>query len=1352
MSIEEDFQNSKPLEVIEKEIKTFEDKTYKDISDAIYDWAKGAVQGTQEVMRASDNLLAQDPDMLYAGFGTQEIMHGNEKTQEQEKAHSWYEKAVETFNEETVKPVVTTAALLGSSYGAALMMPFILNDWDKKAKDKGGSAGAYGEATLDTFTDMLPFYGSYKQMKDENFQQYASEHPLRAAGLIVANEADFIAPAILTAKAVRHKTLADAGKKEADINLELANEFKEADKLINEPIKAVKAESKSKVDADITDGNYKEIDNRLTEIQQNERPLTPIEKMDSTSRPEVDKLMDDIGEQADKLFEIEEGKTLPYIGVKREALKVGTSTIKDRISLLQIKNTANKITTVRFGNVKGGKETLGSYDIHSEGIHHKGHQALDVIGHEIGHYLDYQVTKINSCTRELERAARSIWGNKQFKDGKNKSATRLAYRREGIAEFTAEYLFNPKIARENFPKYSKAFEEAMAKNPEVKKNFDLLGEQIRRWYTQTPEERVRGAMNLTGDETSPTLVAKVKDAIDNTMENFIDDTYITKRFEDDFEKQTGIKLAAIERPSEMITALKSSVPACVSVMLGQSPLETSLAIKALNAMWGTHLKAITFKEVIAPVVRIAKENIAVGINNSKPFEYRKYLKEHNFESWYDAISTYLAALHNLEVIDANNAKMKKKTDSFEGDTRAFATRKDSEAVIESAPPEFKEVAENLKAYNFNYLEIAKHFGFISEKEAKTLHETYPYYVPFNRSFLEEGYKGTGGNGSSSRYVNQTPLIKAMVAEGSDRALADPIVGMHRHMAALIEKGEKNNVAQHLVDMTISAKGNSKWIEEYNDKRKTIKEGVFSIWRNGKKEYYQALAPDVVHTILEMDKTTASITSTIVGEMAKAAADGLRYGSTNTLMFTLWNGIRDSFTAAIKTESDGYFNTLPIWNTFAGLALRFDKELYSKFYVQGVPYATRVGSDASLTKRLRKDTSYRTIDRKVLEKAQEHWWGKILTGGLKFNQMVEEAARLYEFKQATKKGATIQDAGRRAREITTNFARTGSSQYVKDTFKMIPFANAVLQGHASIIRSFRRNPRVFAIRTAAYIVAPTVGLYLFNRNKEWYKELPIDEKMNNWFFEVGGTVYRLPKPELLGLLAGGGTEAMLNFYDSKDSRAFDGMFGRLAKAAVPISMPTILLPVLEWITNYSFFKGRNIVSKWDADKAPELQYNIYTSELSKMMGKVTGSSPMLIDNSIRDVTGSMGALALGLSDLVLKENQTPEKHWDEWFRFTHSTSPSRYNRTNEEFYKGWSDMKAKASRNKKFENTSEYKGMKAAIDEINKKRKEYNNILKDAKKSGTQKRKEIDAINTKIRQIQRQANRKHLKYRYIQVTN
>ena len=1338
-SIEEDFQNSKPLEVLEREVEHFEDKTHKDLSDAIYDWAKGAVQGTQEIMRASDNLLTQDPDMLYAGFGTQEIMRGVDKTETQKDAHSWYDKAVETFNEETVKPAVTTAALLGSSYGAALMLPFIVNDWDKKAKDKGGTAAAYGEATLDTFTDMLPLYGSYKQMQDEDFQQYANEHPLRAAGLIVANEADFIAPALLTAKAVRRKTLKDAGKSEADITTIVDAEFKASDELLNKAGTPRKVQESQKLEADITDTDYKDIDVRLDEVRNTKRTLTPMEKVDSVSRPEVSKLMDDIGEQADMNYEIEVGKQLPYIGVKRAEIPVGTSNIKERVSLLDIKNTANKIATVRFGNVTGEKGTLGSYDIHSEGIHHKGHQALDVIAHELGHHLDFQVTKINGCTKELVAAARSVWGNKQFKQGNNKSATRLAYRKEGIAEFTAEYLFNPKMARENFPKYSKAFEEAMLRNPEVKKNFDLLGEQVRRWYTQTAEERLRGAMNLVGDEKPATLLDKAKNAVSDTIENFIDDTYITKRFEDDFEKQTGIKLADIERPSEMITALKSSVPACISVLLGQSPLETKYAIKALNALWGTNLKEVTFKEVIAPVVALAKAD-----------KYKEYLKAHNFESLYDAMATYMAALHNIEVINANNAKMEKAGKKLEGDTKSFATRRDSEAVINGAPLEFKEVAEKLKDYNSNYLQLAEHFGFISKEEAKTLHETYPYYVPFNRSFLEEGYKGTGGTGSSGKYVNQAPLIKALQMEGSDRTLADPIVGMHKQMAYLIEKGEKNHVAQQLVDMTITAKGNSRWIEKWNDKNRNIKEGVFSVWRDGKKEYYQATAPDVVHTILEMDKATASITSTIVGEMAKKAADSLRYGATNTLMFTLWNGIRDSFTAAIKSESGNTFTTLPIFNTVAGLALRNDKDLYANFYVQGVPYATRIGSDASLTRRLRKDTSYRTVDRKILEKVQENRLGRWLTKGLGFNQKVEEAARLYEFKQASKQGVNVKEAGRRAREITTNFARTGSSQYVKDTFKMIPFMNAVLQGHASMIRAYRRNPVAFAVRTAAYIVAPTLGLWLWNRDKEWYKELPVDEKMNNWFIEIGDTVYRFPKPELLGLLTGGGTEAVLNFYGSKDTKAFEGMTERIVKGAIPLSLPTFLLPVIEWTTNYSIFRGRNIVSEWDKKKAPEEQYNIYTSEVAKLLGRATKQSPMLIDNSIRDVTASVGDLALGLSDLILKENQAPKKQWDEWFRFTHSISPSRYNRTKEEFYKGWDEMQKEASRNKRFESTEKYKGMKAANREVSKKRKLYNEILKDPKKNGAKKRKEIDKINKEIRQIQRQANRKYLGYKYIQV--
>ena len=284
--------------------------------------------------------------------------------------------------------------------------------------------------------------------------------------------------------------------------------------------------------------------------------------------------------------------------------------------------------------------------------------------------------------------------------------------------------------------------------------------------------------------------------------------------------------------------------------------------------------------------------------------------------------------------------------------------------------------------------------------------------------------------------------------------------------------------------------------------------------------------------------------------------------------------------------------------------------------------------------------------------------------------------------------SIHDAGSRATDITTNFALTGSSQLFKESMAMIPFFNATLQGQASLLRAFNRDRTTFAARTAAYIVAPTIALWAYNRNQDWYRELPTYERMNHWFIRVGNSLLRIPKPEFLGYMAGGCVEAMLNYYADNDTEALEGMgVLDIAKAATPSGFPTAALPILEWATNYSFFKGRNIVSVWDLDKAPELQYNVYTSEVAKGLGKIFGASPLKIDNTIKDVTGSMGAFALGTVDYFAKQNQTPTKYWDEYFRFTRSISPSNTNRTSDVFYKGWADLKVAASRNPKVKETT-----------------------------------------------------------------
>ena len=1579
VDIEKEYDSITPMESLIDEAKKKEQAIHGDLADAITEWAVGAVAGAEEVGRAAANMGAnlspeQVQERLVTGYADESQM----ATPELESL-DWYNKAVEVVQEETVQPAVTTAALLGSNVAAAAMLPFIINKFIKTSQGEG-----VGHAALTTAKDLLPIIGSVEQMRDKDFQSYAEQHPLRAASLIIGSEADFIVPALMAGKRIVKKTLLDKGKNDIDATAMVDNEFKDVDKAAVKPpknSKTIEAE-----DAYI-DSKMEAEDMAFTaQGSKPKRPETTAEKVDPTIKPEVKDVLDDLAAKADMEDARLRGITEPFVGAYDKPFKAVPSTLTSRVSIKNITDAMKKLVPTYQGYVPGGKQVLGVLKNAAGVVRYRNHLDLYVLAHELGHYLDFNVLKIRGFNKELIAGARSVWKNGEY-DRATPELTDFTYRGEGIAQFTMEYILNPELAKENFPKYYESFVRNLEKHPDVKKEVDNIANLMRRWYTQTAEERVRGNINMYGDVEKPSLKEQLSNYTDEVISGVVDDTHYMQKAEKEIENKVGVKLQTEKKPSDMLKALKSTVSACVTALAGESGLENKYIFPALDKMWNVHLKQVTLRDIFKPIREMAEKGIGAD-----------YVKKYNYDSLYDAFVTFLASVHDLEYINELNsreinkqnirllqldarlvkyqkafdktnkeiskrmgkvitkimrlnntdydivmgrlekkiegardrfistladnptevkqvnelfrrlldnleeegniimgniaalgqidvlgdlegaakdvqkkrtselnkarkrnwreqyglkkeqskfavdssvenqkrraktiddinkemdrlereveqtlttmfnrerkkhfndlqqilgehvreqrtlinryAKNRAKIEEHKGvvkgkidaikngldDAKAFAIKQDALTVISNAPKEFLKAATLLKDYNSNILTLAEKFGFITKEAKETYKNKYPYYVPFNRSFIEEGTEVTFGTGSTGQVINQPSLFRSIIDTGSDRALDDVVIQMNKNLQRLIEKGEKNRVAKALVDAIPVKKKNKGggFIEAVPEAEvSSAKKHIFYVWRDGVREFYAAHDPNIIKAVMNMDKKSAALTATPIGAMCKRAADTLRYGATSTLMYTLWNGIKDSFTAAVKTESG---NTLPIWNTFQGLMLRADKQLYADFYAQGVPFSTRLGSDKSINNRMVNEMAYDPSMKYKIEKwSKTNPVGKLITKLLSINRAVEEAPRLYEFYRArnkhtvtSKDGKTrtvydnsIHEAGRRARDITTNFALTGSSQLFKESMAMIPFFNATLQGQASLLRAFNRDRTTFAARTAAYIVAPTIALWAYNRNQDWYRELPTYERMNHWFIRVGNSLLRIPKPEFLGYMAGGCVEAMLNYYADNDTEALEGMgVLDIAKAATPSGFPTAALPILEWATNYSFFKGRNIVSVWDLDKAPELQYNVYTSEVAKGLGKIFGASPLKIDNTIKDVTGSMGAFALGTVDYFAKQNQTPTKYWDEYFRFTRSISPSNTNRTSDVFYKGWADLKVAASRNPKVKETTKYKGMADVYKEIGELRGDISDILKNPKKNGDVKRKEIDAINAKINSKMRHANRTYLGYKAI----
>ena len=265
---------------------------------------------------------------------------------------------------------------------------------------------------------------------------------------------------------------------------------------------------------------------------------------------------------------------------------------------------------------------------------------------------------------------------------------------------------------------------------------------------------------------------------------------------------------------------------------------------------------------------------------------------------------------------------------------------------------------------------------------------------------------------------------------------------------------------------------------------------------------------------------------------------------------------------------------------------------------------------------------------------------------------ETVTRLGEFstayRKAKKAGLSEKDAVERAgfegRDVTIDFKKSGSQ--IQAWNLVSAFFNARLQGYAKIFDGFKNRPVQTMTKVSAYIVAPSVLLWIRNHEDPIYQALPRWQKSLFWIW-VGddGVVRRVPKPFEPGIIFGTGTELLLDYINSKQPKKIKNFIKELAvtnlKNLMPI--PTAAVPFIEQKFNTSLFTNRPIVARDQEGILPEYQWTEYTSETAKVIGtglryilgdQSTWTSPARIDAVINNWTGTLGRHLVDFADKAL----------------------------------------------------------------------------------------------------------------------
>ena len=979
------------------------------------------------------------------------------------------------------------------------------------------------------------------------------------------------------------------------------------------------------------------------------------------------------------------------------------------------------------------------YDRHAHaGFNRMGYFNLSNYGRILALHLDNVMQlkgNLELANKVLDRQDKNAAENKM--NGVNEHLTPAQARQNAVMDFGAMMIRNPELARETYPAYSKIFDEGLEQHPDLKEKLDKVIQLNETYQGQTAAERAAGSIAREKEKVQLRKHPKewLSTHFDKFYTNWVDDKHAFAKVVARAEAELGRKLAYdydVHKQAQMAINVASS-RALLFLTGGKGVEET---YKVLNKVYGHAItKNVTMKDIMDALNNVSKEDVSkTGAENA-----------------YDALGNYLIAMRTEELEKHYHDAYARSAGFDEEGTRE---------IIQNTPESIKKIAQMYWDINTNIVNILQQQGLISKDLAGKLRK-YKHYCPMYRDMsdgitdMDEMIGTIGVFNKGGGYANVSNGIKR-IEGGGKRPILDPITSLSQMAVSMISKCERNDVAKTFVKLGQDFSG----LGDVVVRDPTLKHAdptafAFTVWQNGEQVVYRT-TPEIYDALTNNDAQTNRFTI----KMASSIAQTLRTGATISPSFIVRNLLRDTMSATVNSKTGFY---LPFVDNVRGAwKLHFDKEFSAEYHASGASMSTYMRADADSSRDLTKELlghkydSYPVVVKQVRQLIS--WaWHKYE----KFGNLIEDSTRAGEFRRARKQGLSIDQAGQLAREITLDFSRHGKKGQIAN--KYIPFFNATIQGTDKFIRTFKDNPMRAILNTVIWIILPSLGLWAINHDDDWYKELDENTKYTNWAIPLpGGTHLLIPKPQEVGILFGSGIEAVLNQMTGTDPHGMKEWARQYFDAMTPGVFPAIVRPLVEWLTDYSFWTGRHLIPAGLKNAPSEMQFTSYTSELAKALGDTWiaknisigerhGISPVAIDNWISGWFGSAGRFVANmLNDPIsyVRGNSRPSEPAKYWYEMPVIGSFIRQNGQNSEYvnrmYEIQKDMnddyeRSDAGKQRKGKKSSsnkpkELKQVDTAVSSVSKLNKEIKAIRNDPKKDPDRKRQEIDQRRTKINDL------------------
>lgn len=557
--------------------------------------------------------------------------------------------------------------------------------------------------------------------------------------------------------------------------------------------------------------------------------------------------------------------------------------------------------------------------------------------------------------------------------------------------------------------------------------------------------------------------------------------------------------------------------------------------------------------------------------------------------------------------------------------------------------------------NKSVLNVAKELGLIDQAGYNKFASDI-YYIPFYKQ-MEDG--DVQSISASSKLTGQE-FSKAL--KGGEKKLNDLMENVLLNWSHILSAAMKNQAATKTIDAAIKM-GAAKPAEMVAGK---YPKGTVKIMKDGQAVHYELTDPDLVDAISTISYLGPK--SQFL-DVAKGFTNALRYGITMSPAYKVRNLIRDSIqSASISELGPNMFK-----NVYDGLAM--SKEGHPTFmaalagggiFEMGTAHE---GNQAKLIKRL--------VDKGVnanhILDTTDKIKGKLQSALEWYNEQgnrFENANRLKLYQQLIDSGKTHLEASYAARDLM-DFSMQGQFRAIKVIGSVVPFFNARLQGlyklgrdgitptyrvtcNATTGKPLEIGDKEKALRFSTIsgaVMLASLTLYSMYKDDEDFKRREDWDRDNFWWFKIGDTAFRIPKPfeiGALGTIAERTLEQMTD--DSVEGKVFADRLNHILMDTFSLNpTPQMVKPLIDLYANKDSFTGAPIESAGMQNLSKQERVNNNTSGLAIALGGITsgaakiltfnpqaeGLSPVQMDYAIKAYFGWLGATAASTADLAVE---------------------------------------------------------------------------------------------------------------------